>query len=142
MLGIGGCSLMSKRILDTAVLISHYNKMTTLKSADTVKAHAKLLVDLQRTNWILSPIRIEFLCGSRDSAEFRLYSAYLETFEVLDRRNIPSRDLSEAERRAQRVKEDGRTRKLGDCLILAIAARLHAAVVTKDRHFHRRIPPK
>jgi predicted nucleic acid-binding protein len=133
---------MTRRILDTAVLISHYNKMTILKSADTVKAHARLLINLQRTNWILSPVKIEFLCGSRDRAEFKLYSAYLEPFDVLDRRSIPPLDWREAERRAQWIKQDGSRRKLGDCLILAIAERLHAEVITNDRHFRRRIPPK
>jgi predicted nucleic acid-binding protein len=133
---------MSIRILDTEMLISHYNRMTKSKSLDAVKAHARQLIKLQETNWILSPIRIEFLCGARDSNEFKLYSAYLEPFEVLDKQNIPSQDWSEAERRAQWVKESGRRRKLGDCLIQAIAQRLHAEVVTRDQDFRRRTPPK
>jgi predicted nucleic acid-binding protein len=133
---------MSIRILDTEMLISHYTRMTKSKSLDAVKAHARQLIKLQETNWILSPIRIEFLCGARDSNEFKLYSAYLEPFEVLDKQNIPSQDWSEAERRAQWVKESGRRRKLGDCLIQAIAQRLHAEVVTRDQDFRRRTPPK
>ena len=133
---------MATRILDTEVLISHYLKMTKSKSVQAVKAHARRLIAIEQTNWILSPIRIEFLCGARDGNEFKLYSAYLEPFEVFDRRNIPSQDWSEAERLAQWIKESGRRRKLGDCLIKAIATRLHAEVVTRDQDFRLRIPPK
>jgi predicted nucleic acid-binding protein len=133
---------MATRILDAEVLISHYNKMTKSKSVEAVKAHARQLIKIQETNWILSPIRVEFLCGALSSEEFKLYSAYLEPFEVLDKQNIPSRDWSEAERRAQWVKDSWRRRKLGDCLIQAIAKRLHAEVVTRDRDFLLRTPPR
>jgi predicted nucleic acid-binding protein len=133
---------MATRILDTEVLISHYNRMTKSRSVEAVKAHARQLIKIQETNWILSPIRIEFLCGARDSHEFKLYSAYLEPFELLDEKNIPPQDWAEAERRAQWVKESGRRRKLGDCLIQAIAKRWHAEVITRDQDFRSRIPPK
>ena len=133
---------MPTRILDTEVLISHYRKMTQSRSVQAVKAHARRLIDIEQTNWILSPIRIEFLCGARDSNEFALYSAYLESFEVFDKRNIPSQDWNEAERLAQWTKKSGRQRKLGDCLIQAIAKRLHADVVTRDQDYPRRTPPK
>ena len=132
---------MATRILDTEVLISHYNKMAKARSVAAVKAHAGQLIKIQETNWILSPIRIEFLCGALDSNEFKLYSAYLEPFEVLDKHNIPPQDWSEAERLAQWAKESGRRRKLGDCLIQAIAKRLHAEIVTRDPDFQRRVPP-
>ncbi len=138
----GTRTLMPTRILDTQVLISHYNKMTKSKSVDAVKAHARQLINIENTNWILSPIRIEFLCGVRDSHERKLYCACLEQFEVLDERKIPSQDWSEAERLAQWVKQDGRGRKLGDCLIQAIAKRLHAEVTTTDPDFPQRTPPK
>jgi predicted nucleic acid-binding protein len=133
---------MATRILDTEVLISHYNKMTKSKSVEAVKAHARQLIKIQETNWILSPVRIEFLCGALSSEEFRLYAAYLEPFDILDRRNIPSRDWSEAERRANWVKDSHKRRKLGDCLIQAIAKRLHAEIVTRDRDFLPRTPPR
>jgi len=133
---------MPHRILDTEVLISHYQKMTQPRSVQAVKAHARRLIEIEQTNWILSPIRIEFLCGARNSNELKLYSAYLEPFGIFDERSIPSQDWSEAERRAQWIKESGRPRKLGDCLIKAIATRLHAEVVTRDQDFRLRIPPK
>lgn len=133
---------MATRILDAEVLISHYNKMTKSRTVEAVKAHARQLIEIQETNWILSPIRIEFLCGALSSDEFKLYSAYLEPFEVLDKRNIPSHDWSEAERRAKWVKNSRRRRKLGDCLIQAIAKRLHAEIVTKDKDFLLRTPPR
>ena len=133
---------MSKRILDTEVLIRHYNKLTRPRSAQTVKEHARQLIELEETHWILSPIKIEFLCGARNSNEFSLYSAYLEPFALLDMRKIPAQDWSEAERLAQWNKLGGRPHKLGDCLIKAIAKRLHAGFVTRDQDFHSRIPPR
>jgi hypothetical protein len=58
---------MATRILDAEVLISHYNKMTKSKSVEAVRAHARQLIKIQETNWILSPIRVEFLCGALSS---------------------------------------------------------------------------
>ncbi len=133
---------MPKRILDTEVLISHYHKMTAPRTVDAARAHARNLINIQDTKWILWPIRIEFLCGVRDSNELKLYSAYLEPFEVLDKPDIKPQDWIEAERLARRVKEIGRPRKLGDCLIQAIAIRLNADVVTRDPDFRLRTPPK
>ena len=133
---------MGTRILDTEVLIRHYNEMTLPMSVEAVKEHAKQLIKLEETHWILSPIRIEFLCGARDSNEFKLYSAYLEVFKVLDARNTPPQDWREAERLAQWSKKSRRPRKLGDCLIQAIAKRLHAGVITRDLDFRARTPPK
>jgi predicted nucleic acid-binding protein len=133
---------MATRILDTEMLISHYNRMTGSKTVEAVKAHARRLIKIQDTKCILSPIRIEFLCGARDRNEFKLYSAYLEPFDVLDKRITPPQDWREAERRAKWVKEFGRRRKLGDCLIQAIATRLNAEIVTRDPDFQPRTPPK
>jgi predicted nucleic acid-binding protein len=133
---------MATRVLDTEVLIRHYNKMTLSRSVQTVNEHAQVLIQLEETHWILSPIKIEFLCGARDSKEATLYCAYLEPFEILDKRRIPSQDWREAERLAQWIKEGGRRRKFGDCLIQAIAKRLHAEVVTWDSDFRSRTPPK
>ena len=133
---------MATRILDTEVLISHYKRMTKSRTAESVKAHARHLIAVENTKWILSPIRIEFLCGAMSSDEFKLYSAYLEPFEVLDKQYISSQDWSEAERRAQWAKKTGRPRKLGDCLIQAIAKRLHAEVATRDPDIQPGTPPK
>jgi len=133
---------MPKRILDTEVLIRHYNKMTKPKTVEAVRAHAHELINIQDTKWILWPIRIEFLCGVRNSDELKLYAAYMEPFQLLDKPDIKSQDWSEAERWAQRVREAGRARKLGDCLIQAIAKRLNAEVVTMDPDFRSRTPPK
>ncbi len=133
---------MPKRILDTEVLISHFHKMTKPRTVAALRAHARNLINIQDTKWILWPIRIEFLCGVRDSNELKLYSAYLEPFEVLDKPDIKSQDWSEAERWARWVKKAGRPRKLGDCLIMAIAKRLNAEVVTRDPDFQSRTPPK
>jgi hypothetical protein len=70
-------------------------------------------INIQGTNSILWPIRVEFLCGIRDSDELKLYSAYLEPFEILDKPDVKQQDWSEAEREAQRFKEGGRRKNLG-----------------------------
>ena len=77
---------MATRILDTSVLICHYDRMTRSKTVESVKAHARHLIAIENTKWVLSPIRIEFLCGALSSDEFKLFSSYLEPFEVLDKR--------------------------------------------------------
>jgi predicted nucleic acid-binding protein len=91
---------------------------------------------------IVSPVLIEFLAGALTSNELDLYRAYLAPFEVLDRGNIPRQDWEEAKRLAQWIKKDGRKRRLGDCLIQAIAGRLNCDVVTSDQDFRPRMPPR
>jgi len=71
----------------------------------------------------------------------KLFTAFLESFEVLDK-DVKPQDWTEAQRWAERIRRTGGNRKLGDCLIQAIAKRLNAEVVTKDQHFQSRIPPR
>jgi predicted nucleic acid-binding protein len=130
------------RILDTNVLINHwcraFEKDTT---PSELKAHAVELIELQGTSGIVSPVLIEFLAGARNSNELKLFRAYLEPFEVLDKGVIPARDWEEAKRFAQWIRRD-RKRDLGDCLIQAIAERLKADVVSSDLDIKRRVPPQ
>ena len=83
---------------------------------------------------------IEFLAGARTSEELKLFKAYLESFEVRDEGDIPRQDWEEAKRLAQWVgRNRRRNRKLGDCLIEAIAKRLNADIISHDRDFPLRI---
>ncbi len=129
------------RILDTDVLINHWRGFGKKKrTASEFKTHAKELIESQGTNMIVSPVMVEFLAGAnREDLGFR--KAYLEPFEVLDKGNIPRADWDEAKRFAQWTRI-GRERKLGDCLIEAIAKRFNGDVVSRDRDFKRRVPPQ
>lgn len=84
---------------------------------------------------------VEILVGARTSEEVELYQAYLEPFEILDRGNIPRADWDEAKRFAQWIRA-GRKRKMGDCLIEAIARRLNADIISADPDFRPRVPPQ
>jgi predicted nucleic acid-binding protein len=130
-----------RKILDTHVLIHHWHSFPAKKrTANDCKAHAEELIEFQGTNLIVSPVLVEFLAGaSRDDLDFR--KAYLEPFEILDEGYIPLADWEEAKRFAQWVRI-GRDRKLGDCLIEAIARRLNGDIVSSDRDFSRRVPPQ
>jgi len=123
------------KILDTNVLINYWHRFPKQeeRTPASVRAHAEHLID--------SPVLIEFLAGALGRKELDLYEAYLSPFEVLDRGDIPRQDWTEAERLAKWIKIKGRMRRLGDCLIQAIASRLNCDVITADPDFRPRILP-
>lgn len=130
------------RILDTNVLINHWRRLDKRnRSMTSVRSHAEELVEVQGTNLIASPVLVEFLAGTRDSKELELSRAFLEPFEVLDNGEIPRQDWEEAKRFAQWIRK-GRERKLGDCLIQAIAKRLNGDVISADLDIKQRVPPE
>ena len=125
---------MAKRLLDTSILIRQWlleRRMTRRRAV----ALAKELIQLKGTNVIASPVVIEFLAGTRNRAELEFARLFLNEFEVADQQAIPARDWEQAQRLAQRVPRDGKPRHLGDCLIRAIAHRLHYDVETLDDRF-------
>jgi predicted nucleic acid-binding protein len=129
------------RILDTNVLINHFRRLDKKqRTAPNLKAHAQTLIEFWGTNFIVSPVLIEFLAGARTSEELKLFKAYLEPFDVLDKGDIPRQDWDEAKRLAQWIRKTDRRRKLGDCLIIAITKRLGVDPITSDPDFKQRIP--
>lgn len=132
------------KILDTNVLINHWHRFPEHKGRTpaALQAHAEELIEVQGTKLIVSPVLIEFLAGALSRKELDLYQAYLAPFEVLDRGNIPRQDWEEAKRFAQWIKNKGRKRKLGDCLIQAIASRLNCDVITSDPDIQPRTSPR
>lgn len=135
--------MAKSKVFDTQTLINHYGfgRARQFKPGGA-RAHAKELIELHGTNFILSPVLIEFLAGARTTQELELFKAYLEAFDVLDKGNIPRQDWEEAKRLAQRIGRSGRSRKLGDCLIQAIADRLSTDIISGDKDFKVRIPPR
>jgi predicted nucleic acid-binding protein len=131
-----------RKILDANVLINHWRRLgLSTKSLLQVKAAALALIDLYDTNLIASPVRIEFLAGVLSDQELRRSLAFLAVFKAVDEREVPAADWEEAERIAKRVRSAGRRRKLGDCLLAAIANRLSCDVVTGDLDFVQRVKP-
>jgi predicted nucleic acid-binding protein len=132
------------KILDTNVLIDHWYRFAEheRRTPASLQAHAEELIEVQGTRLIVSPVLIEFLAGALTSNELDLYRAYLAPFGVLDRGNIPRQDWEEAKRAAQWIRNEGRKRRLGDCLIQAIAGRLNCDVITSDPDFRPRTPPR
>jgi predicted nucleic acid-binding protein len=130
---------MQKRLLDTSVLIREWRRQSARLrgplSSEAVIGWARQLIRIHQTRAIASPVLIEFLAGTQNTTDLRLAKAFLDEFEVVDQKLIPPRDWDEAQRLAQRVPKDGSPRQLGDCLIRAVANRLHYDVMTHDDDF-------
>ncbi len=130
------------RILDTNVLINHWRRLDTKnRTPSEIRVHAGKLIEFEGTKLIVSPVLIEFLVGAKTSEDLELYKVYLEPFEVLDKGEIPRQDWEEAKRLAQWIRKH-RGRKLGDCLIEAIAKRFNGDIITGDPDFKWRILPQ
>lgn len=130
---------MRRRVLDTQVLISHWHtchaqNAGTPKVTDS-EAWAKTLIEIFSTDVIVTPVYLEFVAGTRSTAELGAARAYLAQFRILDQGKILDRDWVEARRLAERVPRDGKPRHLGDCLIKAIANRFRYEVFSTDQGF-------
>ena len=75
---------------------------------------------------------MEFIAGARDAAELERMRAFLAEFVVIDHGRILPQDWKRALALAERIPSDGRPRSALDCLIRAIADRLHYDVDTAD----------
>ncbi len=130
---------MTKYVLDTSVLLRWWNQRRSRHrgpvTADHAGAWGRELAAMRRTTAIVTPVFLEVVGGTTSAAELRLMRAFLEPFECVDEQRIIVRDWEEARRLAQRVRRDRRPRQLGDCLIRALANRLHYEVRTDDTAF-------
>jgi predicted nucleic acid-binding protein len=130
---------MAKRIFDTSYLVGHWRAFpkTSRRTAENMRSWAGRLIDLYGSSRITTPVYIEMVAGATSSDELKLTQAYLDPFEIVDEGKIPKEDWDEARCLAQRVAPNGGKRQLGDCLVRAIARRLHCEVLTLDRRFPR-----
>jgi predicted nucleic acid-binding protein len=124
-------------VLDTSVLVRHWRGSRTGKTSAQIKEieadeWARALIEIEETNAIVTPVRIEYLCGVRDQWELGLARAYLKPFQSIDKGKTLVADWREAQRLAERVPKNRRPRDFGDCLIKAIALRLNYQVRTFD----------
>lgn len=146
---------MVKHVLDTNWLNRQLRKLRSDSNAEDARKLAQESIDRHDTNAIVSPVEIEILAGVRDPHELEPTEVFLSLFVIIDARKIPPADWETAKRLAKHVVRydrdvPGRQRKrareknprteardFGDCLISAIAARLHYEVDSEDRGLHR-----
>jgi predicted nucleic acid-binding protein len=141
---------MTGVILDTNILCEWWRRDRPRDAAQARERALKLMACyLPESCSILTPIRLEVLCGTRDRSEQRITEAYLAEFRCADEGKVLIEDWIEAERIAKRIlfKSTPRKRKTPpepvprdfcDCLIRAIANRLRMDVVTRDESFPSR----
>jgi predicted nucleic acid-binding protein len=122
---------MVRRILDTNRLIRWWQQRRP-RSTSEAQQRAKGLIERERTNKIVTPVRLEFLSGTTKD-DLTLCDVFLAEFEILDKGRILHEDWDEAARFARR--SSNRPRGAMDCLIRAIASRLHCEVLTDDKRF-------
>ena len=134
--------IIHRRVLDTSILVSFWNRKldqrrnsTVLPTLEDAKTWAAELQKNRRAKAILTPIRIEFICGAQSGEMLKLYDAFLSEFDLLDKGIVQKSDWMEAEKIARRVPREARRRQMGDCLIRAIANRLNYDVDSADAGF-------
>ena len=128
------------KIFDTNVLLSKWchDRLWIEASDQAITRSARQLIDLYKTNLIVSPVEIELLAGTRNKEELRRMRIFLAEFIVADGGIITQNDLREAKRIAQRVPEKSRQlgyrRQLGDCLIRALCIRFGKDPISFDKY--------
>jgi len=132
---------MPRAILDTNILINEFRRrrelLNRVAQPNDCERWARDLIEFRRTDAIVQPVYVEFLCGARDAYELALYDAFLKPFLRANGGVVLAVDWELAERYARRPGRRGRARDLADCLIRSIADRLRREVVTDDRDARR-----
>lgn len=129
---------MRRRVLDTNVLVTLWHssagRVQSERAADDV-AQAWLVAHPR--DGVVTPVRLEFLGGTRSRDELRIAEYFLGLFDLLDGGRVLVEDWQVAERYAKRVPFEPRPRGAIDCLILAICVRLNASLFTFDSGMSR-----
>lgn len=116
---------MHRRILDANVLMNKWAcaHVHPRGDAGAAKKTAGELIQLYSTNATVTPVKLEFLAGSRSRTELTLMEAFLSEFTVIDKGKITDTDWCLAEIYTRRVPAGGKRRGAFDCLFRAIADR-------------------
>ncbi len=132
---------MLPKILDTNRLIRHWQaaRPRTLAAA---RQAARDLCQRHGTSAIVTPVVIEFLGGMRDKDELARARAFLSELHIIDEGRILPEDFVNARALAERIPFIFRPRTFADCLIRAIADRLHYDVDTADAGMPRSLPQR
>jgi predicted nucleic acid-binding protein len=131
-----------RRYLDTNRLCAHWRRSRKRPLAEYTTEDAaewaRRLIELDGTSLILTPVLIEFLCGTLGTHHLKLSQAFLAEFTVEDEGKILARDWELAKQYACWVSDDAEPRDFGDCLLAAIAKRLKLDPLTSDQQHRRR----
>jgi predicted nucleic acid-binding protein len=124
------------KIFDTNKLIKQWRQSRKRPLVDYSKADAeswaKELIEIYKTNFILTPVYLEVVGGVVDRHEMELIKAFLNVFLILDEGRIKPEDWTKARQLAERISIGSRPRGAIDCLIKAIAIRLRCDILTDD----------
>jgi predicted nucleic acid-binding protein len=127
---------MKYRVLDTNILIEIWHGRwpggKPVRTEESAAAEARKWLKKYPGDGILTPIKMEFIGGTRSKDELKLTDLFLGEFEILDGGEITSEDWIGATRIARRIKGKGRARDAIDCLIRAICKRINADLLTRD----------
>lgn len=127
---------MKSRVLDTNILIELWHGrlpgVKPVRSEESATEVPRKWLKMYPNDGILTPVRLEFLGGTRNKDELKLAVIFLGKFDLLDEGEVLPEDWEEAERVARRIKGKGRARDAIDCLILAICKRINADLYTRD----------
>lgn len=127
---------MPHRVLDTNKLVRHWRRFKPKGGRTPAGAEgwARKLIEVEETDAIVTPVELELLGGTLSESDRSLMQAYLKPFRIIDEGKILERDWKLARRLIERIPRGvgPRPRGLVDCLIRAIADRLHHDVWTND----------
>ena len=127
---------MAGQVSDTNKLINQWKRRREAPHEDYTPADAEAwaseLIQLHKTNWIVTPVYLEFIGGVGHRKEMELARAFLGAFSILDGGDIRPDDWTKARQLAERIPPDSKPRGAVDCLIRAIAIRLRCEVLTDD----------
>ena len=127
---------VGRELLDTNKLIKQWRRSRKRPIAEytrtDVESWAKELIGIYQTNYILTPVYLEFVSGVVERYEMEMSKAFLSHFIVLDEGKITPEDWAEARRLAERIPRKSRPRGAIDCLIKALAIRLRCVLLTED----------
>jgi predicted nucleic acid-binding protein len=122
---------MARRILDSNRLINSWRRHRP-RNRSAARRLASEMTAVHGTNAIVTPVAIEFLGGTHDRDELQLAREFLSCLDIVDDGRVLPEDLVRARALAERIPHGGQARGFADCLIRAIADRLHYEVDTAD----------
>lgn len=127
---------MKNRVLDTNVLINIWHGKAPegkpVRSDEAARAEPLKWLKRFPADGIVTPVRLEFVGGTREKDELRLADLFLAEFDLLDGGIVLPEDWDEAQRIARRIRGSGRARDAIDCVIRAICDRINADLYTFD----------
>jgi hypothetical protein len=128
---------MARRVIDHNVVLGLWHgrgpNRKPVRSEETARQAVREWLRQHPEDGLVTPVRLEFLAGTKDREEQRLGDLFLDGFPLFDGGRVLVEDWIAAERFARRIRGTGRARGVVDCLILALCERLHADLYTLDK---------